>query len=49
MADKEFKEPNRNYLMLRIKDENISKNSTITNIEQFIKKVKERQLQLDMN
>lgn len=42
MADKEFKEPNRNYLMLRIKDENISKNSTITNIEQFIKKVKER-------
>lgn len=45
MVNKEFEETNkknRKYLMLRIKDETISKNCTITNIDQFIKKLKEK-------
>ena len=45
MINKEFEatnKKNRKYLMLRIKDATISKNCTITKIEQFIKKVKER-------
>ncbi|MBE5806646.1 MAG: hypothetical protein E7313_08105 [Clostridiales bacterium] len=45
IINKEAEETNkkdRKYLMLRIKDETFSKNCTITNIDKFMKKLKEK-------